>query len=44
MKKMHLLLLFVALAVVSFALAGCPKDDKMMKGDLSRPDAVQHVG
>lgn len=43
MKKMHLVLMCLALVAVSFALAGCPKD-KMMKGDLSRPSAVERIG
>jgi hypothetical protein len=43
MKRIQFALPLLLLLAVGFVLAGCPKDDKMMKGDASRP-AVEHIG
>ncbi len=43
MKRIKFVLPLLALAVLGFVLAGCPKDDEMMRNDTSRP-AVEHIG
>ena len=42
MKKT--LLPVLALLALTVLLAGCPKGDKMMKGDTAKPSAVEHIG
>lgn len=43
MKKTQTLLILVALAAMTFLLAGCPKKDKMM-GQISQPHSVLQIG
>lgn len=44
MKMMKIALPVLALLALSVMLTGCPKGDKMMKGDNSKPSAVEHIG
>ncbi len=43
MKSKHMIVMFVALAALSFLLTGCPKKDKMM-GSNDRPVSTVQIG